>query len=244
MNNTIQTIPVVNLLISFVPVALVLGVMLAWSLKVWQAIYALARMVCQLILIGYLLVIIFETEHSLLVMGVLSVMLVAAGWISLNPLEDQRRKLLLPAVVSLLLGCGFTLLILTQAVLQLEPWFRPQYMIPLAGMTLANAMTSISLAAERFDTEIKRGTNPQEARVIAMTTGMIPVINSLFAVGLVALPGMMTGQILSGVSPLVAVRYQIMVMCMMFGGAGISTGCYLWYLLRQVRANPPVPTNV
>ena len=65
-----------------------------------------------------------------------------------------------------------------------------------------------------------------------MVTGMIPVINSLFAVGLVALPGMMTGQILSGISPLIAVRYQIMVMCMMFGGAGISTALFLWYVVK------------
>jgi len=236
MNNTVQAIPVIDLLLSFVPVLLVLGIMLAWSLKVWQAMYALARMACQLVLIGYLLVIIFETKYSVLVMCVLSVMLVAAGWISLNPLEDQRKKLMLPALASLLVGCGFTLFILTQAVLHLDPWFHPQYMIPLAGMTLANAMTSISLAAERFDTEVKRGTSPEEARVIAMTTGMIPVINALFAVGLVALPGMMTGQIMSGISPLVAVRYQIMVMCMMFGGAGISTACYLWYLVPKVRA--------
>jgi putative ABC transport system permease protein len=107
-----------------------------------------------------------------------------------------------------------------------------QFFIPLAGMTLANAMNAMSLAAERFETEIEQGASPDEARVTAMTTGMIPVINSLFAVGLVALPGMMTGQILSGISPLIAVRYQIMVMCMMFGGSGITAACYLWYVSR------------
>ncbi len=139
---------------------------------------------------------------------------------------------MLPVLVSLFIGCGLTLAVLTQGVLQLDPWFLPQYMIPLAGMTIANAMTSVSLAAERYETEILRGVPPGEARHIAMTTGMIPVINALFAVGLVALPGMMTGQILSGVSPLIAVRYQIMVMCMMFGGAGISMACFLWYTVR------------
>ena len=79
-----------------------------------------------------------------------------------------------------------------------------------------------------------------------MTTGMIPVINSLFAVGLVALPGMMTGQILSGVSPLIAVRYQIMVMCMMFGGAGLSAAvfCGIWVahsLHRAMKPETPQP---
>ncbi|MBT4161002.1 MAG: ABC transporter permease [Gammaproteobacteria bacterium] len=232
MNSSVQSIPVFNLLISFVPVAIVLAIMIAWSQKVWQAIYALGRMVLQLVLIGYLLVFIFETRYSGVVLIVLTVMLLAAGWISLNPVAARRRVLLLPVLVSLFVGCGLTLAVLTQGVLRLEPWFLPQYMIPLAGMTLANAMTSVSLSAERYETEIVRGAEPGEARHIAMTTGMIPVVNALFAVGLVALPGMMTGQILSGVSPLIAVRYQIMVMCMMFGGAGISVACFLWYAAR------------
>jgi len=72
---------------------------------------------------------------------------------------------------------------------------------------------------------------------------MIPVINSFFAVGLVSLPGMMTGQILSGVSPLVAVRYQIMVMCMIFGAAGLSTVCFLMLIRKSEHFNylRPVP---
>jgi putative ABC transport system permease protein len=94
-------------------------------------------------------------------------------------------------------------------------------------------MTSLSLAGERYAAEIDKGESKEDARRTAMTTGMIPVVNALFAVGLVALPGMMTGQILSGISPLIAVRYQIMVMCMMFGGAGLSAACFLWYLGRS-----------
>jgi len=76
-------------------------------------------------------------------------------------------------------------------------------------------------------TQIDRDVEYVEARVMALRTAMIPVINSLFAVGLVSLPGMMTGQILSGVSPHIAVRYQIMVMCMVFASAGIATALFL-----------------
>ena len=100
-------------------------------------------------------------------------------------------------------------------------------MVPLAGMVFANAMTSISLAGERLYAEIGHGAEWEEARVTAFQAAMIPVINALFAVGLVSLPGMMTGQILSGVSPLIAARYQIMVMCMIFSSAGISTAIFL-----------------
>ena len=88
-------------------------------------------------------------------------------------------------------------------------------------------MNSISLAAERLDAEINRNESYQTARNIAFNASLIPIINSLFAVGLVSLPGMMTGQILSGVSPFIAARYQIMVMCMIFGSAGLSTACFL-----------------
>ena len=69
-----------------------------------------------------------------------------------------------------------------------------------------------------------------EARGIALRTSLIPVTNSFFAVGLVSIPGMMTGQILSGIDPLEAVRYQIMVMCMVFGATGISSTCYLIFV--------------
>ena len=78
-------------------------------------------------------------------------------------------------------------------------------------------MNGISLAAERLESELKQGQPYEKAKVIALRTSLIPITNMLLAVGLVSVPGMMTGQILSGVSPLIAVRYQIMVMCMIFG---------------------------
>ena len=94
-------------------------------------------------------------------------------------------------------------------------------------MIFANAMNSVSIALERLDAEIERDVPYDKARVIALRASLIPITNSLFAVGLVSLPGMMTGQILSGVSPFIAARYQIMVMCMIFGSAGISSACFL-----------------
>ena len=109
----------------------------------------------------------------------------------------------------------------------MSPWFLPSYMIPLAGMIFANSMNCISLAAERLEAELERNVSFDSARNIAFQAALIPITNSLFAVGLVSLPGMMTGQILSGVSPFIAARYQIMVMCMMFGSAGISSALFL-----------------
>ena len=119
------------------------------------------------------------------------------------------------------------LFIVTQIVLRLTPWYNPRLLIPLAGMIFSNSMTSVSLAAERFFAESARGASFKKARNIAFSASLIPLLNSLFAVGLVSLPGMMTGQTLSGVSPLIAVRYQIMVMCMLFGASGMASASFL-----------------
>jgi putative ABC transport system permease protein len=99
-------------------------------------------------------------------------------------------------------------------------------------------MNSVSIAAERFQAELDRDSTPIRARNIAMNAAMIPLVNSLFAVGIVSLPGMMTGQVLSGISPLIAARYQILVMCMLFSASGISAACYLNWLTRRKIKTP------
>ncbi len=133
-----------------------------------------------------------------------------------------------------MIGGFFTLLLVVYGVLHLDPWYQPKFIIPLAGMIFANAMNAVSIAAERFESEKSRGESYQGARATAYKAALIPLINALFAVGLVSLPGMMTGQILSGVDPLIAVRYQMMVMLMILGGAGISVAAYLTLLKRNI----------
>ena len=179
---------------------------------------------------------IFGAGDGWLILLVLGIMLLAASWIALGTVREQRWSLLGMSLASITVGGGLTLALITQVVLQLDPWYLPRYMVPLAGMVFANAMTAVSLAAERLYAEIGHGLGWAEARLVAYQAAMIPVINSLFAVGLVSLPGMMTGQILSGVSPLIAARYQIMVMCMIFASAGISTAIFLALSRRRVIA--------
>jgi len=232
MANSIQMIDYTNLALAFIPVLAVVGILYKWSLDYKNALYAVSRMLIQLLLIGYVLVYIFQAENSLVVLAVLGVMVFASAWIALRTIKVQRRRLVPKALYSILIGGGITLALITQGVLDLTPWFCPRYMIPLAGMIFANAMNSVSLAADRLYAELDRGVEFIEARKIALQTALIPITNSLFAVGLVSLPGMMTGQILSGVSPLIAARYQIMVMCMIFGSTGISTAVFL-YLVKS-----------
>ncbi len=120
-------------------------------------------------------------------------------------------------------------------VLELRPFHSAQYVIPLAGMVFASAMNSISISicAEGFQSERNRGEKITVAREFAFKAALIPITNALFAVGLVSLPGMMTGQIIAGVDPPIAARYQIMVMCMLFSSAGLSAACFLYFLTRR-----------
>jgi len=227
MNDTIQAIPAFNLALAFIPVILVLVIMFRWSLQAANAAYALLRMLVQLLLVGYILTTIFAAEQAWIVALVMLVMVTAASWIALRTVENKRKQLFAHAFWSILVGGGLTLLLVTQYVIELSPWFEPRYMIPLAGMIFANAMNSVSLAAERLKAELQRAVKYTEARNQAFQAAFIPTVNAMLAVGLVSLPGMMTGQILSGVSPVVAAHYQIVVMCMIFASAGLSTACFL-----------------
>ena len=227
MNTSVQSIPLTGLILAFIPTLIVLSILFRWSLNARTALYAVIRMLVQLLLIGYLLIYIFNADHPGVIVSVVTVMLVAASWIALRPLKNKLPHLYWKALGSIFLGGIPTLVLVTQVVLAIHPWFLPRYFIPLAGMILASCMNTLSVAAERFEAECANATPYIAARNIALQAALIPVTNSLFAVGLVSLPGMMTGQILSGISPLVAAQYQIVVMCMIFGASGMSATFYL-----------------
>jgi len=227
MNSAVQLITWTGLALAMVPTAVVLVIMWRWAAGAGTGLYATVRMLVQLLLIGYVLVYIFETRQPMVVIGVLIVMLVVSSWIAIRPIADKSWRLYRHALIAVSLSGVLTLILVTQWVIGIEPWFSPRYQIPLAGMIFAGAMNTVSLAAERVYAETTRGVSFVEARREAFTAAMIPMVNSLFAVGLVSLPGMMTGQILSGVSPMVAAKYQIVVMSMLFGVTGIAAAVFL-----------------
>lgn len=220
------------------PVALMLVLARQWQLGMFQVLVASGRMLVQLIAVGYALVFLFATPSPWLSSGVMLGMLCVAGWISVRPL-DKRQEALLPAIIALVVSVGLHLLLSLFMVMQVEPWYSPTVCIPLAGLYLANTMNAISLSVERYHAELSR-TEPLKARQAAFQAAMIPQINTLLAVGLVALPGMMTGQILSGVSPLIAVRYQIMIMAMLLGASGLGAAIVLWLMSRKALSKPSI----
>ena len=236
MAEPITNISLIQLSIIFIPVCLVIRLLYSWSLDWKNAIYAMARMLLQLLLIGYCLTYIFESENAIVTIGILTIMIFASSWIALRIIPLKRHSIYQYVFISIFVGGSLTLMLVTQFVLNLNPWFLPEYMIPLAGMIFASSMNGVSLAAERLHSEIDRGGTYFNSRGIALRAALIPITNSLFAVGLVSLPGMMTGQIISGVSPLIAVRYQIMVMCMLYSAVGISTALFLYLIKSQIKA--------
>lgn len=226
-SNVIIFIPLKNLSISLIPCIAVLLILYFWKDDVKNYIYAFIRMIGQLLILGYVLAFIFNTEKYWLVIICLCIMSSIASWISLRPVNVLRKKLFIYSFFSIFSAGICILLIITQLVLKIHPWFSPREIIPLGGMIFSSAMNSISLGCERFFSELKKNKDIISARNVAYKTSLIPITNMLFAVGVVSIPGVLTGQVLSGVSPLYAVRYQIMVLAMIFSSAGLSSAIFL-----------------
>ena len=140
-----------------------------------------------------------------------------------------RRRAGSPAT-ALTVSTAATLAYVIGVVVQVRPWYEPQYIIPIAGMILGNSMTSAALAGDRLQSDLRTRADEVEARLAlgfsgreavqpmvraSLRAAMIPTVNGMMTVGLVQLPGMMTGQILAGSSPLVAIRYQMVVVFML-----------------------------
>ncbi len=227
-------------------------ILIAMGISRWQGldlardfVIGAIRTVVQLVLVGYVLVYIFALDRWYLVMAALLVMLVVATWTAVGRQERPTRNLLGITGAAMLLGSGLTLLYVGAAVVQMEPWYNPRYLIPLFGMIVGNAMNAAALAAERLSGEMEMrraeieaylalGAAPEHASREpvrrALLASLIPTVNGLLVVGIVSLPGMMTGQIIAGSSPLVAVRYQIVVMFMLASSVAITATCVaLWY---------------
>ena len=227
-------------------------VLVAIGLSWWQRLglargFAIGaiRATIQLVLVGYVLSYLFATRRWYLVMLALLVMLLAATKTATDRQRGSRRTLFPIAGSAILLGAGLTLIYVDQIVLGVHPWYDPQYLIPLFGMIVGNAMNGAALAAERLASEMESrrgeveaylalGASPASASAEpvrrALVAALIPAVNGLMIVGLVSLPGMMTGQILAGSPPQTAVRYQIVVAFMLAGAVAMTaTAVVLWY---------------
>ncbi len=231
-----------------------------------QLVVSALRLVIQLLLVGLVLKTIFTVASPWLTLLAASIMVAFAGRESWAR-QDRRLQGLwgigLGGGAMLLAGTLITVFALTVQI-RPEPWWSPQYALPLFGMILGNTMTGVSLGLDTLHTAMHRERAAIEAKLLlgstrweavstslrqAVRSGFTPIINSMAATGVVSLPGMMTGQILSGVDPQEAVKYQILITLLIGGATGLgvlaATLASVWRLtdsrdrLRLDRLAPP-----
>jgi len=196
------------------------------------------RTFAQLFLLGYILKMVFDINHFLLVLLIFVFMIFFATWTIYRRINENQISFFFPTFFSMLISFFFISFMVTAIVVGVKPWWKPQYFIPLGGMVIGNSMNAIAIALERLLSELRtkryeiemklcHGADYREAsqEILrnAMKAGMIPSINSMMAVGMVFIPGMMTGQILAGADPTAAIKYQIVVMVMIVGATTLGT---------------------
>ncbi len=230
-------IPLINLGLALLPLLLMVTVFVKHELNGQELTWAVLRMLLQLFAVGYFLNYLFSQESSVFFLLLLVAMMAISAWISLRSIKSLRKKMYWKAFMAQLFGATPALLWVVLVIMPGGSLVEARVIIPLAGMVYANAMNTMALAAERFSSELHEN-SPEDALRKALTAAYIPHINMFMAVGLVSLPGLMTGQILSGVDPLLAVRYQIVVMTMIFSSAGLSSYLFIWQWKRDLEKAP------
>jgi len=241
-----------DLLLAASLVVLLAGLSLWLQLGVaGRLLIAALRTTVQLLLIGLVLKLLFAHVDLLWVSLLAVVMLLIAGR---EVMARQRQRFgglwgyglgTLSMFVSSFTTTVFALLV----IIGTEPWYEPQYAIPLLGMMLGNTMTGVALALDRLTSGAREQRAVIEAHLSlghewrtamrdltrdSVRIGLIPMINAMAAAGVVSLPGMMTGQILSGTPPVEAVKYQILIMFMISAGTGFATLLASWIGARRL----------
>ena len=203
-----------------------------------EIIISTIRMTLQLIIMGYILVYIFDQSNVLVTILIFVVMVTFAIRNIFSRVKTfMNKRLRRIVVISMLTGTVVTTFYFLLLVINLDPWYEPRYFIPIAGMVIGNSMTGIALGTERLLGEMKSrkqlvegalmlGATPRDATMgitrDVFTSAIMPTINSMVGMGIIFLPGMMTGQILAGISPMVAIEYQIAIMLGILGAVSIT----------------------
>lgn len=214
----------------------------------WNLAVATGRTVLQLLMVGYLLAIVFSLRSPWMVLAVIGVMLAIATVVARNRISKKVPRLAPIVGGSIFISTLLTLGYINWVVIRPEVWYEPQYVIPLAGILLGNAMNGAAIAGERLvsalnnnqleiETHLCLGATPWQAiaqlRRDAIKAGLIPTINAMMVVGVVTLPGIITGQLLSGVEPLTAALYQMLIMFMLAFVTLVTTVLVTYGIYRQ-----------
>ena len=239
MNNGVIPISNLQLALSVILVVVAGGISAALRLGLLKSLFwGTVRTFVQLTFIGYILKYVFTVNNFWIIFAMVVLMCFIAAQASVKRAPNISGNHLIMAFWSLLASTVIVGLVVVRLIINPSPWYTARILIPIFGMILGNSMNGIALSLDRLYGESRArageiesllayGATPWEAIrgcvKEAMRAGMTPTINSLMVVGLVSLPGMMTGQILGGADPSQAVRYQIVVMLMI--AAAVAIGC-------------------
>ena len=209
---------------------IILVLIVSWRLRLKLTktlLTAAIRTVVQLSFIGLILAWIFAREQWYEVLLILTIMTLIAGIAAKNRVKRTYKGLFTDTLIAVSTSAILVTIIAIGLILRVEPWYTPQFIIPILGLILGNSLTAISLTSNqlvesfheqqtRIEMMLSLSARPFEAVNeqirAAVVNGMTPTLNSMLVVGIVSLPGMMTGQILAGADPTQAVRYQIVTM--------------------------------
>ena len=184
------------------------------------------RMTVQLVIVGYILQYVFSNPKPIFTIIFLIIMIIFSIHRVIASRKDLNHNFKIAIGVSLTFS-GLFILIFFVTVVVGKSIFNPQYTIPLAGMIIGNAMTGVNIAIKTFmddisheknriNTLLNLGVEPKDILKPfannALETALIPTMNSMLGMGIIFLPGMMTGQMLSGTLPTTAIMYQIAIM--------------------------------
>lgn len=203
-----------------------------------QLIWASVRTVVQLLAIGYVLGWVFEFAYWYVVLPIMCLMTLIAGTSAAGRGKRTYAGQRIDSIASVWISSWLVTAVGLFAVIRIHPWYEPQYAIPILGMILGNTLTGVSLGMERMTQELISGRGTiemilalggtrweaaQQAARHAVRAGMMPTLNQMTVVGIVSLPGMMTGQVLAGENPEDAVRYQIVIMFLIAAASALGT---------------------
>lgn len=216
-----------------------------------QLLIAAVRMVIQLLLVGLVLRMVFSSGSAAMTLAIIVLMIVAAAReVAVRPKQRLHRwgNYRIASIVVALSSMATVLLALMTAI-RPTPWYDPRYAIPLMGIVLGSVLNSASVALDAFLGDVVDARNKIEGRLAlgatlpqalaplmrdAVRKGLIPIINQMSAAGIITLPGIMTGQLLAGMEPLHAVKYQILLLFLLAGGSGLASGGAVFLASRSI----------
>ncbi len=206
------------------------------------------RTFIQLFIMGYILRYIFKIDNAYFILLISLGMILFAAITIKGRVRERKVSYFIPTFMSMVISYMIVTVVVTAVIVQVDPWYTPQYFILLGGMVVGKSMNAVAISLDRLFSEVRKrgeeielylclGATYREATADilknSIRAGMIPTINAMMAVGVIFIPGTMAGIILTGADPLLSIKYQIVVMLMLSGATAIGSIIVTYLVMRM-----------